>query len=140
MSLIRQRDCLIRVTNSTPSATKDLQLIQIPYAEPKENESEIQSSIFKTLGYLNTIDIGDVLKPPTSYMLPDGYFVFNELNTTAMRINVTFAVNDLPTRDYHRPNNFTRADIKLPKGFNFRVRSNTLCVSGITIALVLYYG
>jgi len=87
----------------------------------RENEYVIQDELLEILSFYNTLDINDVLLPPDSYKLPDGYIIFNELNTSALRFNVTLSVNDSPFRNYHRPNNFTRADITAPPGFRFRV-------------------
>lgn len=50
----------------------------------------------------NKLPINHVSEPPNSYLLPDGQVVFNVIDTVNMNIDFTYAVNDHPSKPYHR--------------------------------------
>lgn len=79
------------------------------------SEYDIQTSIFNVETIYGNTSINEVDKPPFITMMPDGYTSFYDVNTRAAQLSFSMSVNDLPYRNYHRLNNFTKITFVLSR-------------------------
>jgi hypothetical protein len=91
-----------------------------PYFVKLGSEFDIQSAIYDVETTYGNTSISKVNQSPYILMMPDGYVSFYEVDTSKAQLNYSMSVNDLPYRNYHRLNNFTKIAFVGQRGFSLK--------------------
>lgn len=96
--------------------SQPLNITFVPYFEQLASEFDIQTEIYGVETIYANESIAKVGQPPLSFLMPDGYVSFYDIDAAALYSNFSISVNDLPYRNYHRLNNFTKIALVGPRG------------------------